>query len=83
MNLIRTLRIKQGMTQGELADALGVTQGIVSQWETGRAFPNSRKIMTVAALLRVKPEVLIKESERRHEGTVHRKPSRRDAECQR
>jgi transcriptional regulator with XRE-family HTH domain len=32
---IRTYRLKQGMTQRELADQLGVTQQSVARWEQG------------------------------------------------
>ena len=34
-SLIRTLRTEQGMTQLQLAQALGVTDRAVSKWERG------------------------------------------------
>ena len=32
---MKTLRRKLGLTQEEMAEKLGVTQGRISQWETG------------------------------------------------
>lgn len=37
MNRIKELRIRKGLSQIELAKALDVTQGAVSQWEVGRS----------------------------------------------
>jgi transcriptional regulator with XRE-family HTH domain len=34
---IRTARLAQGLTQDQLARAVGVTRSAVAQWETGRA----------------------------------------------
>lgn len=37
---IRDLRIKQGLTQKQLAEVLNVTDKAVSKWETGRGIPD-------------------------------------------
>ena len=37
--VIKELRIKSGMTQEQLAEMLGVTQGAVAQWEKGLTHP--------------------------------------------
>lgn len=42
MNYIRYLRRKKQLTQGQLAEILGVTQTSVSQWENGRNLPDIR-----------------------------------------
>lgn len=39
-NLIRSLRERVGLTQEELAQALGITVGTVSRWEKGRFRPS-------------------------------------------
>ena len=38
--LIRALREERGLTQRQLADALGVTDKAVSKWETGKGLPD-------------------------------------------
>ena len=40
-NLIRTLRINQGMTQAELAKRLDITDKAVGKWEQGLGDPTS------------------------------------------
>lgn len=39
-SLIRSLRERVGLTQEELAQALGITVGTVSRWEKGRFRPS-------------------------------------------
>ena len=39
--LIRALREERGLTQRQLADALGVTDKAVSKWERRKSGPNS------------------------------------------
>lgn len=50
---IRKLRDGLGLTQGELADKLGVTYSAVSQWENGRATPRSKVLKQLADLFGV------------------------------
>lgn len=38
--LLQKLRTEKGLTQKELAEAIGVTDKAVSRWETGRGFPD-------------------------------------------
>lgn len=46
---IKAMRLKAGLTQAEAALSLGVSQGTLSRWETGRSSPRPRQ---VAALRR-------------------------------
>jgi transcriptional regulator with XRE-family HTH domain len=41
INLIKKLRVNKEMTQKELAEACGVSQGTVAQWEAGICFPKT------------------------------------------
>lgn len=48
---IRTLRIRRGLTQDELADALFVTRQTVSNYETGRSRPDVEMLLNIAQVL--------------------------------
>lgn len=48
---IRTLRIRRGMTQDELAEALFVTRQTVSNYETGRSRPDVEMLLNIAQVL--------------------------------
>lgn len=69
MQQIRELRKKAGFTQAKLAEAIGVTQSTVSQWENSRALPDTAKLprladalsCSVADLFRETPVVATKE----------------------
>lgn len=44
-------RTASGMTQKELAEALGVERGTVSMWEIGKSWPPARLLPALADLL--------------------------------
>lgn len=44
-------RKEKGMTQQQLADAVGVTQTMVARWETGKATPGKAKLDKLRELL--------------------------------
>lgn len=48
---IRAVRIAAGMTQQQLADALGVAQQSVTRWETGEREPRISTLRRIAAVL--------------------------------
>lgn len=56
---IRELREKAGISQGELAKAMGVTQGAVSQWENGMSHPKIPLLKRLAETLGVTVDELI------------------------
>lgn len=51
MHAIKELRERAGFTQAEVAEAVGVTQSTVSQWEGGKTYPNIAKLRKLAAVL--------------------------------
>lgn len=61
MNLIRDRRKALGMSQGDLARVLGITQGAVSQWESGITLPAFGMIAPLANALEIPIETLLKE----------------------
>lgn len=49
---IRALRIVRGMTQYDLADAVGVTRPAVARWETGNWHPTAEHEARLREVLR-------------------------------
>lgn len=57
---IRELREKRGLTQREVANAVGVTEATVSRWESGHINNMRRdKIQSLAKILQVSPLVIM------------------------
>ena len=48
---IREIRESQNMPQVKLADNMGVTQSVISNWETGVALPRTRQLPDLARVL--------------------------------
>ncbi len=48
-----------GLSQIELADALGVQQATVSMWENGTRSPHPTRIKCIAAVLGIEPDELL------------------------
>lgn len=51
LNKIKALREEKGITQIGLANILEVTQGAISQWETGDSLPRADKLVALAKIL--------------------------------
>ena len=49
---LREARRNAGLTQSELADRIDVSQGTISQWETGRETPGTDRIVDLRAALK-------------------------------
>lgn len=47
-NTIRTLREQQGLTQRALAEAVGVTDKAVSNWELGQSYPDFQRLVLLS-----------------------------------
>ena len=56
---IKALRLKKGLKQGEFAEAMGVQQSTVSNWETGRYEPDNETLKTIASYFRVSVDYLL------------------------
>lgn len=61
MQEIVVQRKKKGMTQAELAKRLGVTQGAVSQWESGISKPDIFTVVKMAAVFECTVDELLKD----------------------
>ncbi len=49
---IAAARRAKGMTQAQLAEAMGVDQAVISRWESGKVHPNEENIRKLRKLLR-------------------------------
>lgn len=58
MTRIFELRDSQKLTQKQLADAMGVSQVSVWQWENGKSLPSADKLPKLAGILHCKIEDL-------------------------
>lgn len=56
---IKELRIERGLTQAELAKAIGVTQGAVYFWEKGINEPTAGYLVKMATLFSVSVDELL------------------------
>ena len=73
---IARLRAERRMSQGDLADALGVSRQSVSKWETNGAVPDLDKLVRLSELFGVTLDELVKgeAGERPPEAPVRRAP---------
>jgi ribosome-binding protein aMBF1 (putative translation factor) len=58
-NLLEGARLKAGMSQKQLADAIGIRQTMVSEFENGRRKITAKMAKRFADALKIKPERLI------------------------
>ncbi len=55
---LRQMRTERGLSQGKLAEAVGVTQQCVSKWESGRMEPTLSYLWRLADLFGVSIDLL-------------------------
>lgn len=56
-----TLRRKSGLSQEQLAEQLQVSRQAISKWETGRAIPESDKLLAISRCFGVSLDYLLKD----------------------
>lgn len=57
--LLKELRAKNGMTQGQLAKAAGVSPGNVGDWESGKSKPGYNALASLARIFDVSADYLL------------------------
>jgi transcriptional regulator with XRE-family HTH domain len=55
------LRKNNGLSQEQLAEQLSVSRQAISKWESGNAFPESEKLITISNFFGVSVDYLIKD----------------------
>ena len=63
MNNVRTLRMRKGLQQKELAIEIGVSQATVSDWEHGRKNPSGERLRKLVAFFGVDSLVILGEKQ--------------------
>jgi transcriptional regulator with XRE-family HTH domain len=63
INQIKKLRVNKELTQAQVAEACGVSQGTVAQWEKGLCFPRAAKIPALSRVLECDSEELLRLAE--------------------
>lgn len=58
-NNLKTLRIKNKMTQAQLAERLGFTKSVISAYETGIRLPSYDTLIRIARLFHVSTDYLL------------------------
>lgn len=58
-NNLENLRVRHGMTQQQLAEKLGVTQGVISNYESGLKVPTLLTGIKIARIFGITTEELI------------------------
>lgn len=59
----RNARIKSGLSALQAAEALGVSDAAVYQWETGAFLPNAKRLTEIAKLYHCTVDELLKKDE--------------------
>lgn len=64
-NTLKTLRIRNNMTQAQLAQKLGLTKSVISAYETGLRLPSYDVLIHISKIFKVTTDYLL--------GIEHRK----------
>lgn len=58
-NVLKTLRLKENMTQAQLAQKLGVTKSVISAYETGLRLPSYDILIHISKIFNVTTDYLL------------------------
>lgn len=60
---IKTVRMKKGLSQRQVAEQLGVSQPAYLEWEHGDSVPNWARMKSIARVLEISLDELAREEE--------------------
>lgn len=58
-NKLKSLRLKENMTQAQLAQKLGLTKSVISAYETGLRLPSYDVLVNIAKIFKVSTDYLL------------------------
>ena len=62
-SMLKAYRKKNGYTQDDIAEKLGVSRQAVAKWERGESVPDIESVMSLAGIFGVTVDVLLKSTE--------------------
>ncbi|MBQ1703319.1 MAG: helix-turn-helix domain-containing protein, partial [Oscillospiraceae bacterium] len=62
-SMLKAYRKKNGYTQDEIAEKLGVSRQAVAKWERGESVPDIESVVSLAGIFGVTVDVLLKSTE--------------------
>ena len=62
-SMLKAYRKKNGYTQDEIAEKLGVSRQAVAKWERGESVPDIESVVSLAGFFGVTVDVLLKSTE--------------------
>lgn len=60
---VRSLRMKNGFSQEDLAEKLDISRQTVSKWEAGNSFPEIEKLIALSDLFQVSIDYLLRDKQ--------------------
>lgn len=57
--IIKNLRLENGMTQTELASLLFTSQDTISLWERGKSLPDIKSVIKMASIFNVSTDYIL------------------------
>ena len=67
-SMLKAYRKKNGYTQDDIAEKLGVSRQAVAKWERGESVPDIESVVSLAGIYGVTVELLIKNSQSSEKG---------------
>ena len=58
-NTLKTLRLRENMTQAQLAQKLGLTKSVISEYETGLRLPSYDVLIHISKIFKVSTDYLL------------------------
>ena len=58
-NILKTLRLRENMTQAQLAQKLGLTKSVISAYETGLRLPSYDVLIHISKIFKVSTDYLL------------------------
>ena len=79
--LLKRLRSQKGVTQPQLAEAIGVSKGNVGDWETGKSKPGYQAIVALARYFDVSADYLLELNQTPDPNTTVSTPNEKEEEA--